>query len=70
MKEKIYNPLGLQKKMYTLQEFGAAVRDKIGANDYVSDFMLAQIYLTKYPMYSCEIKKSDNYIAQKSCGCC
>ena len=70
MKEKNDNPLGLKEKMYTLEEFGSAVRYKIGAENDISDFMLAKIYLTKYPTYSCKIKKSDNYVAQKSCGCC
>ena len=70
MKEKDNNPLGLENKLYTLEEFGSTLRNKFGGNNYISNIMLAEIFLNKYPVYSCKIKKSKNYTSQKSCGCC
>lgn len=70
MKESNDNPLGLEENLYTIEEFGSALRDKFGGNNNVSNIMLAEIFLAKYPVYSCKIKKSKNYISQKSCGCC
>ena len=70
MNENQKNPLGIELKQYTIQEFGAAIRKKIGADKTVSDFMLGQIFIAKYPVYSCKIKKSKNHISLKSCGCC
>ena len=64
------NPLELKEKMYTIEEFGSAVRNKFGADDYISNVMLAEIILAKYPVYSCKIKKPKNHNPQKSCGCC
>ena len=43
---------------------------KFGADNNISDLMLAEIFLAKYPIYSCQIKKPNNYINKKSCGCC
>jgi|TARA_B100001094_G_scaffold177327_1_gene171283 hypothetical protein len=70
MKENNDNPLGLVDKLYTIEEFGATLRNKFGADNYISNVMLAEIFLAKYPVYSCKIKKSENHISQKSCGCC
>ena len=70
MKKKDNNPLGLEDKLYTLEEFGSTVRNKFGADHSVSNVMLAEIILSKYPIYTCKIKKSNNHIPQKSCGCC
>ena len=70
MNENQKNPLGLEVKQFTIQEFGAAIRKKFGADKTVSDFILGQIFIAKYPVYSCKIKKSKNHISQKSCGCC
>ena len=70
MKESDNNPLGLEKKLYTIEEFGSALRNKFGGDNYISNVMLAEIFLAKYPMYSCQIKKPNNYTNQKSCGCC
>ena len=70
MNENQKNPLGLEVKQFTIQEFGAAIRKKFGADKTVSDFMLGQIFIAKYPVYSCKIKKSKNHISQKSCSCC
>ncbi len=64
------NPLGLENKLYDIEEFGATLRNKFGADDNISNVMLAEIFLNKYPIYSCKIKKSKNHISQKSCGCC
>ena len=71
MKENNNNPLGLdKKKLYTIEEFGATLRNKFGADNYISNIMLAEIFLAKYPVYSCNIKKLENHVSQKSCGCC
>ena len=70
MKENNDNPLGLEQKIYTIEEFGATLRNKFGADNYISNIMLAEIFLAKYPVYSCNIKKLENHISQKSCGCC
>ena len=70
MKENNDNPLGLENKIYTIEEFGSTIRNKFGAEDYISNAMLAEIFLAKYPFYSCIIKKSKNHAPQKSCGCC
>jgi|TARA_B110000444_G_C18583049_1_gene474858 hypothetical protein len=70
MKESDNNPLGLENKLYTLEEFGSALRNKFGGDNYISNVMLAELFLAKYPVYSCNIKKSNNHVSQKSCGCC
>ena len=70
MKEYNDNPLLLEDKLYTVEEFGAALRNKFGADNYISNVMLAEIFLAKYPVYSCKIKKLKNHISQKDCGCC
>ena len=70
MKENDNNPLGLEKKLYTVEEFGSVVRNKFGGDNYISNVMLAELFLAKYPVYSCNIKKSINHVSQKSCGCC
>ena len=70
MKETDNNPLGLENKLYSIEEFGSAVRNKFGADNYISNTILAELFLAKYPIYSCKIKKSKNHVSQKSCGCC
>ena len=70
MKESDNNPLGLENKLYTIEEFGSALRNKFGGDNYISDVMLAEMFLAKYPTYSCKIKKSKNHLSQKNCGCC
>ena len=70
MKETDKNSLGLENKLYTIEEFGSVVRNKFGGDNYISNVMSAELFLAKYPVYSCKIKKSKNYISQKSCGCC
>tara|TARA_B100000767_G_scaffold150907_1_gene142066 strand:+ start:476 stop:688 length:213 start_codon:yes stop_codon:yes gene_type:complete len=70
MKESNDNPLELENKLYTIEEFGSALRNKFGGENYISNIMLAEIFLNKYPVYSCKIKKSSNHVSKKSCGCC
>ena len=70
MQENSENPLELEEKLYSIDEFGAIIRNKFGGDNNISNTMLSQIFLAKFPMYSCKIKKSNNHIAQKSCGCC
>jgi len=70
MKKSDNDPLELGNRLYTIEEFGSVLRRKFGGDNYISNVMLAEIFLAKYPTYSCKIKKSKNYISQKSCGCC
>ena len=70
MKENDNNSLGLENKLYTVEEFGSVLRNKFGGDNYISNVMLAELFLSKYPVYSCNIKKSKNHVSQKSCGCC
>ncbi len=70
MKQENTNPLDLENKLYSIEEFGLAIRNKYGGDDYISDVMLGEMFLAKYPMYSCNIKKPKNHISNKSCGCC
>tara|TARA_Y100000385_G_C12875115_1_gene543286 strand:- start:344 stop:556 length:213 start_codon:yes stop_codon:yes gene_type:complete len=70
MKESDNNPLGLENKLYSLEEFGSALRNKFGGDNYISNVMLAELFLANYPVYSCKIKKPKGHISQKSCGCC
>ena len=70
MKKSVNNPLGLEKKLYTIEEFGFIMRNKFGGDYYISNITLAEIFLAKYPVYSCKIKKPKDYVSQKSCGCC
>lgn len=70
MKETDNNPLGIENKLYTVEEFGSAVRSKFGGDNYISNVMLGELFLSKYPIYSCKIKKPENHVPQKSCGCC
>jgi hypothetical protein len=48
----------------------SVVRNKFRGDNYISNIILAELFLAKYPAYSCKIKKSKNHISQKSCGCC
>ena len=70
MKKIDNNPLQLEDKKYTIEEFGHAVRTKFGGDINISNVMLGEIILSKYPVYSCKIKKLKNHISQKNCGCC
>ena len=70
MKKSDNDPLELGDRLYTIEEFGSVLRRKFGGDNYISDVMLAEIFLAKHPTYSCRIKKSKNYISQKSCDCC
>ena len=57
MQENDNNPLGLENKLYTVEEFGSALRNKFGGDNYISNVMLAELFLAKYPICSCKIKK-------------
>ena len=70
MEENSENPLELEEKPYSIDEFGALIRNKFGGDNNISNNMLGEIFLAKFPMYSCKIKQSNNHISQKSCGCC
>ena len=65
MTAKDKNPLGLENKMYSIEEFGSAVREKLGGDNYLSNLTLGQMFLDKYPVYSCQIKKPENHISKK-----
>ena len=70
MSENTNNRLGLKDKLYTIEEFASEIRSQFGADDYVSDIFLVEIFLAKYPIYSCKIKKSQNPKVKGSCSCC
>lgn len=58
--------LEIGNKLYSLEEFGLLVRYNYGDNN-VSNIMLAEIFLSKYTQYLCNIKKADS---KKSSSCC
>ena len=70
MEKSDNDPLDLGQRLYTIEEFGLILRNKFGGNNYISNVMLAEIFLAKNPLYSCKIKKPKNHISKKSCGCC
>ena len=61
------NPLGLEDKKYTEKEFALAIRNKFETNDFLPDQVLVNIFLDKYPIYSCKVKRSEN---NGGCSCC
>ena len=61
------NPLGLEEKKYTVEEFASFIRAKFGVNDNLPDAMLVDVFIDKYPMYACKIKQSENI---GGCSCC
>ena len=61
------NPLGLEDKKYTEKEFAIAIRNKFETNDFLPDEVIVNIFLDKYPMYSCKVKRSEN---NGGCSCC
>jgi len=61
------NPLGLKDKTYTEKEFALAIRTKFETNDFLPDEVLVNIFLDKYPMYSCKVKRTEN---KGRCSCC
>ena len=70
MKTDTNNPLGIDNKQYTVEEFATAIRSKFGANDSLPSSVLVDIFIKKYPMYSCKIKRSQNEGPKTSCNCC
>ena len=67
MKTDDNNPLGLEDKLYTTEEFALVLRTKFKANDSLPDFALVSIFINKYPMYACKIKNRQN---RTNCSCC
>ena len=70
MPQENTNPLGLENKLYSVEEFAATLRSKFGGDNTISDVILTEMFLAKYPMYSCKVKKSKNQPGQKNCSCC
>jgi len=56
MTDNSANPLDFENKLYDIEEFGAALRSKFEADNSISNVILAEIFLSKYPIYSCKIK--------------
>ena len=50
MKEFENNPLGLENKLYSVEEFGFAIRNKFGGDSFISNVMLGELFLSKYPV--------------------
>lgn len=70
MKKSDNDPLELGNRLYTIEEFGSLLRGKFGGDNHISNVVLAEIFLAKYPTCTCKIKKSKKHIPQKNCGCC
>ena len=62
--------LGLENKLYTIEELDSIIKDKFAGDNAITNVVLGELFLAKYPFYSCKIKKSENYIPKKNCGCC
>ena len=62
------NPLSLEDKMYTVQEFAFAIRSNFGVNDSLPDEILVKVFIDKYPMYACKIIKDIK--SPGGCSCC
>ena len=50
-----------------VEEFALAIRTKFETNDFLPDEVLVNIFLDKYPMYSCKVKRTEN---KGGCSCC
>ena len=70
MKTNTNNPLELEDKLYTIEEFASTIRAKFGTNDNLPDSVIVDIFLNKYPMYSCKIQNTKSLSNQNSCSCC
>tara|TARA_B100000609_G_C17146464_1_gene398437 strand:+ start:655 stop:867 length:213 start_codon:yes stop_codon:yes gene_type:complete len=70
MSENNRNPLGLENRKYTVEEFAFLLRSKFGGDNNVSDIVLTEIFLAKYPMYSCKISRSQHESKNTGCSCC
>ena len=64
------NPLGLENRQYSVEEFGQEVRNKVGGDKYVSNLMLGELFLAAYPVYRCIIIQDGNDKKQNGCSCC
>ena len=47
MKENENNPLGIEDRLYTVEEFGSELRNKFGADNYISNVMLGELFPKK-----------------------
>ena len=47
MKENSENPLNLEDKLYTVEEFASIIKEKFGNNNNVSDIFLTEMFLVK-----------------------
>tara|TARA_B110000003_G_scaffold42870_2_gene40286 strand:+ start:2402 stop:2647 length:246 start_codon:yes stop_codon:yes gene_type:complete len=70
MKESDDNPLGLENRQYSVEEFGQEVRNKVGGDKYVSNLILGEMFLAAYPVYRCKIIQAGNGKNQNGCSCC
>ena len=52
MEKSDNDPLDLGQRLYTIEEFGSVLRNKFGGNNYISNVVLAEIFLAKHPIYS------------------
>ena len=43
MRENKKNPLEIENKLYNIEDFGATLRNKFGADNNISNIMLAEI---------------------------
>ena len=70
MQEDERNPLGLENRQYSVEEFGQEVRNKVGGDKYVSNLILGEMFLAAYPVYRCKITQAGNGKNQNGCSCC
>ena len=64
------NPLGLENRQWSVEEFGQEVRIKMGGDKYVSNLMLGELFLAAYPVYRCRIIPGSNDEKHHGCSCC
>ena len=64
------NPLGIENRQYSVEEFGQEVRKKVGGDKYVSNLMLGELFLAAYPIYRCRIIQASNGEKHDGCCCC
>ena len=66
MKESDKNPLELENKLYTIEEFGSALRNKFGSDNYISNVMLAEIFLARYLFTLVKLKNQKTMFLNKA----
>ena len=70
MQEDERNPLGLENRQYSVEEFGQEVRNKVGGDEYASNLILGEMFLAAYPVYRCKIIEASKGKNQSGCSCC